>query len=116
MKSMNRKGQTMAKKMTRVKQVESVEDKKRRELLRAQVEKEFPPKRRAAKPSVGIARQIRDARMAQGLTWYAVAKKAGIPNSGTVRAIEEGQDAKLSSVEAVAAVLGLKLSAIDATL
>jgi DNA-binding phage protein len=39
-----------------------------------------------------------------------VAKSAGIPNSGTIRDIEAGRDAKLSNVEAIAKVLGLELS------
>jgi len=33
--------------------------------------------------------------------------KAGIPNGGTIRAIEEGKGAELSSVEATAIVLVL---------
>jgi len=48
------------------------------------------------------------------LSWNAVAKLAGIPNSNTVRDIESGADAKLSSVAAVARVLGLKLEADEA--
>ncbi len=103
----------MGKKFTRVTKPESVEGQKRRASVRAKVKKEYPPESREARTPVGIARQIRDARTAQGLTWYAVAKRAGIPNSGPVRAIEAGQDAKLSSVEAIAAVLGLRLSAVE---
>ncbi len=38
-----------------------------------------------------------------------VAKAAGIPNSGTIRDIEASRDAKLSNIEAVAKVLGLRL-------
>ena len=78
---------------------------------RAQVKQEFPPKRRSAsEPAPGsIAERLRNAREAQGLTWYAVAKAAGIPNSGTIRDMEAGQDAKLSNVQAVAEVLGLRL-------
>ena len=56
-----------------------------------------------------ISARLRDAREVQGLTWYAVAKAAGIPNSGTIRDIEAGKDAKLSNIEAVAKVLGLRL-------
>lgn len=104
----------MAKKFTRAIKSESAEERKRHDAIRQQVKQEFPPKGRATKTATGIGRQIRDARTAQGLTWYAVAQKAGIPNSGTVRAIEEGQDAKLSSVEAIAQVLGLRLSAVVA--
>ena len=104
----------MAKKFTRAIKSESIEERKRHNAIRQQLTQEFPPKRTAVKTATGIGRQIRDARTAQGLTWYAVAQKAGIPNSGTVRAIEEGQDAKLSSVEAIAKVLGLRLSAVEA--
>jgi transcriptional regulator with XRE-family HTH domain len=56
---------------------------------------------------------IRAAREAQGLTWYALAKRAGIPNPNTVRDIEYGRDTKLSSVEAVAEALGLRLELVE---
>ena len=56
--------------------------------------------------------QIRAARESQGLSWYAVAKLAGIPNPSTVRDLEYGRDTKLSSVEAVAQALGLKLEVV----
>lgn len=86
------------------------------ERIRQQVKDEFPPAEGAkrALPRTGIAAQIRRARKAQGLSWNAVAKLAGIPNSNTVRDIESGADAKLSSVEAIARVLGLKLEAVEA--
>lgn len=58
----------------------------------------------------------RAAREAKGLTWYAVAKLAGIPNSGTVRDIEAGRDAQLSNVRAVARVLGLRLELVEPVL
>ena len=60
----------------------------------------------------GIPAQIRQAREAKGLTWYAVAKMAGIPNTNTVRDIEYGRDAKLSNVQAVAEALGLRLELV----
>lgn len=84
--------------------------------VRRQVEAEFPPAQpsKPAVPRTGIAAQIRRARKAQGLTCSAVAKLAGIPNSNTVRDIEYGEDAKLSSVQAVAKALGLKLEAVEA--
>jgi len=104
----------MTKKFKRTTTTETPTDKKRRSVARAAVEKEFPPKQRRQAKAVGIGKRFRDSRKAQGLTWYAVAKQAGIPNSGTVRAIEEGQDAKLSSVQAIAKVLGLKLDVVDA--
>jgi DNA-binding phage protein len=48
------------------------------------------------------------------LTWYAVAKLAGIPNSNTVRDIEQGRDAQLSNVRSVAQALGLRLELVEA--
>lgn len=48
------------------------------------------------------------------MTWYAVAKRAGIPNPSTIRDIEYGRDTKLSSVEAVAHALGLRLELVEA--
>lgn len=60
----------------------------------------------------GIGARIRQAREAQGLTWYAVAKRAGIPNPSTVRDIEYGRDTKLSSVEAIAEALGVALELV----
>lgn len=69
--------------------------------------KDFPPKRSAGrKPSPpGIPTRIRQAREAQGLTWYALAQRAAIPNQGTIRDIEQGKDVKLSNLQAVAAAL-----------
>lgn len=79
--------------------------------LREAAQADFPPakKQRPRLPTSGIAAELRRARKAKGLTWYAVAKQAGIPNPNTVRDIERGADAKLSNLEAIAKVLGLKL-------
>jgi Helix-turn-helix len=83
--------------------------------LRQKAEQDFPPKRCGqVKSPPGIPAQLRAARESQGLTWYAVAKAAGIPNSGTIRDIEAGRDAKLSNIEAIAQVLGLELSLQEA--
>ena len=106
-------GKNMTKKFKRVTKPETASDRRRRDIVREQVKKEFPPKSPQRKSAVGIGVIFRKAREAQGLTWYAVAQAAGIPNSGTVRAIEEGQDAKLSSLEAIAKVLGLKLEVTE---
>lgn len=78
---------------------------------RQSIQSEYPPKRPVPlEPAKGsIADQLRKAREAKGLTWYAVAKAAGVPNSGTIRDIEAGHDAKLSNIEAIARVLGLRL-------
>lgn len=72
---------------------------------------DFPPKPGAGqRPSPpGIPARIRQAREARGLTWYALAKAAGIPNQATIRDIEQGKDVKLSNLQAVTAALGLKL-------
>jgi hypothetical protein len=43
------------------------------------------------------------------LTWYALARLAGIPNQATIRDIEQGKDVKLSNLQAVATALGLTL-------
>ncbi|MFV1964893.1 MAG: helix-turn-helix domain-containing protein, partial [Pirellulaceae bacterium] len=67
------------------------------------------------KPSPpGIPAQIRQARESQGLTWYALAKRAGIPNQATIRDLEQGKDVKLSNLQAVAAALGLELELVEA--
>src|SRR6476646_308087 len=77
------------------------------------VEQEFPPKYAGRKPAApGLPAAIRAAREAQGLTWYALAQRAGIPNQGTIRDIEQGKDVKLSSVQAVAHALGLELELV----
>ena len=84
--------------------------------IRKQAIVEFPPDPSRPRPAqTGIAAQIRAAREAQGLSWYAVAKLASIPNPATIRDIEYGRDAKLSNIEAVATALGLKLELTKAT-
>jgi ribosome-binding protein aMBF1 (putative translation factor) len=78
--------------------------------------KDFPPKtgaRRKSSPP-GIPARIRHAREAQGLTWYALAQRAAIPNQATIRDIEQGKDVKLSNLQAVAAALGLELELVKA--
>lgn len=84
--------------------------------IRRKVREEFPPSETPKwKPvTTGIRAEIRKARIEQGLTWYAVAKRAQIPHPATVRDIEYGKDVKLSNLEAVAAVLGLKLELVAA--
>jgi len=89
----------------------SPREKAKHEEIRRKVQTEFPPKAKSENclRKDTIAHRLREARESQGLTWYAVAKAACIPNSGTIRDIESGKDAKLSNVEAIAKVLGLKL-------
>jgi ribosome-binding protein aMBF1 (putative translation factor) len=94
---------------------EGPEELKRLEEIREKVRQEFPPRDppRLKPATEGIAARIRAARENQGLTWYAVAKRAGIPNPSTVRDIEYGRDTKLSSVQAVAEALGLRLELVE---
>ncbi len=75
---------------------------------------DIPPKAgsRRKKSPPGIPTRIRAAREAQGLTWYALAQRAGIPNQGTIRDIEQGKDVKMSNLKAVAAALGLELELV----
>jgi len=83
--------------------------------IRAQSQRDLPPDPGRPRPAIhGIGAKIRAVRERQGLTWYAVAKRAGIPNPATVRDIEYGRDTKLSSIEAIAAALGLKLDLVEA--
>ena len=67
-------------------------EEKRYAKQRAQAQQDFPPKAREANivAADSISARLRHAREVQGLTWYAVAKAAGIPNSGTIRDIEAG--------------------------
>ena len=88
------------------------EERARHARIREAAIEDIPPKpggsRRLSPP--GIPTQIRRAREARGLTWYALARLAGIPNQATIRDLEQGRDVKLSSLQAVATALGLKLS------
>jgi hypothetical protein len=95
----------------------TAEERTRHAEIRQKVVQEFPPAegagRKASPP--GLPTQLRAAREAKGLTWYAVAKLAGIPNPSTVRDIEYGRDAQLSNVQAVAQALGLRLELVEKT-
>ncbi|MHB0957590.1 MAG: hypothetical protein ACYC0X_26215 [Pirellulaceae bacterium] len=83
--------------------------------IRARAQQEFPLDPNRPRPATqGIAAKIRAARERQGLIWYAVANAAGIPNPVTVRDIAYGRDTKLSSLEAIATALGLKLDLVAA--
>src|SRR5262245_20439965 len=91
------------------------EERARHDLIREAATRDVPPKLgagRKASPQ-GIPAQIRRAREARGLTWYALAKLAGIPNQATIRDIEQGKDVKLSNLQSVAAALGLKLELVE---
>jgi hypothetical protein len=103
------------KQLKRVFRPATVEERKRYAEIREKVMREFPPSEGSVQKSSppGIPAQIRAAREAKGLTWYAVAKLAGVPNSNTVRDIEYGRDAQLSNVEAVAKALGLRIELVE---
>jgi hypothetical protein len=90
------------------------EERARHARIREAAVKEMPPKAGTGpKPSPpGIPAQIRREREARGLTWYALAKLAGIPNQATIRNIEQGKDVKLSNVQSIADVLGLTLELV----
>lgn len=91
------------------------EERARHAEIRRKVIQEFPPAEHAGpkQSPAGIPSELRRAREAQGLTWYAVAKLAGIPNPSTVRDIEYGRDVRLSNLEAVAKALGLRLELVE---
>ncbi len=121
MKCPNRKGEKRMDERKITKRIrgrgpQGAEERGRLDEIRAKVRSEFPPRDppRLQPASEGIAARIRAAREARGLTWYAVAKRAGIPNPSTVRDIEYGRDTKLSSVQAVADALGLRLELVEA--
>lgn len=75
----------------------------------ATIEREFPPKTARKPAAQGFGATIRAARAAQGLTWYALAQRAGVPNQATIRDIEQGKDVKVSNLRAAAQALGLEL-------
>src|SRR5207244_3178475 len=115
-KAYAREGGFMAKKeIKRIVRPATAEERKRHAEIRAQVMQEFPPVPSAGRVESppGLPAQLRAAREAKGLTWYAVAKLAGIPNPNTVRDIESGRDAKRSTVKAVAQARGLRLELVE---
>ena len=103
------------KRFKRIVRPATAEERERHASIRRTIVQEFPPVEGAGRPESppGIPARIRQAREAQGLTWYALAKLAGIPNANTVRDIEYGRDAQLSTVQAVAHALGLRLELIE---
>jgi hypothetical protein len=103
------------KKIKRVVRPATAEERERHAAIRQATVREFPPAEgggRLESPP-GIPARIRQARAVRGLTWYALAKLAGIPNANTVRDIEYGRDAQLSTVQAVAQALGLRLDLME---
>jgi DNA-binding XRE family transcriptional regulator len=102
------------KKFKRIARPATVEERKRHTAIRQAVVEEFPPVSSAGKQASppGIPSQVRQARETQGLTWYALAKRAGVPSADTIRAIEYGQDVPMGTVQAVAKALGLRLELV----
>jgi ribosome-binding protein aMBF1 (putative translation factor) len=98
----------------RIKKELTPEQKAKYAAMRSKVKEEFPPTKEPRwKPTAnGIGLQIRQAREAAGLTWYALAKRAGIPNSSTIRDIEAGRDVRISNLEAIAGALGLHVALV----
>ncbi len=91
------------------------EERARHAKIRAAAMQDFPPKTPARrKTPPGIPARIRQARQSQGLTWYALARRAGIANQATIRDVEQGKDVKLSNLQAIAAALGLELELVEA--
>jgi len=91
------------------------EERSRHAWIREAAKKDIPPKQGSGRKSSppGIPAKIQAAREARGLTWYALAKLAGIPNQATIRDIEQGKDVKLSNLQSIADALGLKLELVE---
>lgn len=115
--TVNRENKMAKQKLKHVNRRLTEEERARHARIRIAAQKENPPKagrtRKASPP--GIPTKIRQAREAQGLTWYALARRAAIPNQATIRDIEQGRDVKLSNLRAVAIALGLELELVEAT-
>jgi ribosome-binding protein aMBF1 (putative translation factor) len=92
------------------------EDRELHEQIRREIEAEFPPLDPPREPSfrTRVAIEIRQARLAAGLTYEEVAERARVNDPLIVRSVEEGRDVPLLQIEAVAAVLGLKLAVVSA--
>jgi ribosome-binding protein aMBF1 (putative translation factor) len=104
----------MGKKLQRVERRLTDEERRRHAQIRAGAAQDFPSKSPRRAPATGIPAVIRATREAQGLTWYALAQKAGIPNQATIRDIEQGTDVKLSNLQSVAHALGLEIELVPA--
>jgi ribosome-binding protein aMBF1 (putative translation factor) len=107
----------MNKEINRVVRPATADESARHDEMRTLAMDEFPPLDPPRQPSVKnqIAAAIRTARTDQGLSWEALAKKAGIPDSNIVRDIEYGHDAPLSNVQFIAEALGLRLQVVSAS-
>jgi ribosome-binding protein aMBF1 (putative translation factor) len=103
-----------SKKMTHVNRRLSTAERTRHARIRAAARADFPVTgtRMTAAARGGIPERIRAAREAQGLTWYALAKMAGIKNQATIRDLEQGKDVRVSNLERIATALGLSLELV----
>jgi DNA-binding XRE family transcriptional regulator len=101
----------MKKRIEHVNRRLNADERLRHAKIREAVIDEIPQRKGSARISSppGIPSKIRAAREARQMTWYALARLAGIPNQATIRDIEQGKDVKLSNLQAVAAALGLTL-------
>lgn len=102
----------MAKKLQHINRRLTEEERQSLAKIREGALRDFPPASSRSEAAPGIPAAIRAAREAQGLTWYALAQRAGIPNQGTIRDIEQGKDVKMSNLQAVAEALGLELELV----
>lgn len=104
-----------AKKLNHVERRLTEEERTRHAAIHAAAIEDFPPKEGARQsPSPpGIPTTIRAARESRRLTWHALAKLAGLDDQSTIRDIEQGKDVRLSDLERVASVLGLKLELVE---
>jgi hypothetical protein len=105
------------KKFKRIVRPATAEERDRHAAIRQMIEQEFAPAETTGRPSSppGIPARIRQAREARGLTWFALAELAGLPDANTVRDIEYGRDAQLSAVQAIVRALGLRLELLEET-
>ncbi len=103
-------GFEMAKKFERIKKHQTNADHERHDSVRMKIESEYPPIKRIPSQSSELGSRFRQAREEKGLTWHAVATAAGLSDSGSVRAVEEGTETNLSILRAIADVVGLNLS------
>jgi DNA-binding phage protein len=83
--------------------------------VRREVKEEFPPRNptRLQPAENGLAARVREARKAKGLTWDAVASRAGLTGADVVRNVECGRDATVADLQAIAETLGLKLELVE---
>jgi hypothetical protein len=104
-----------AKKLNHVERRLTEEERTRHAAIHAAANEDFPPKEgaRQAPSPPGIPTTIRAARESRNLTWHALAKLAGLDDQSTIRDIEQGKDVRLSDLERVASVLGLKLELVE---